>query len=76
MTSRISNCKQFSEKKSFRQNRIRQTDPHRFVLAASQHIHLHENPMPRQGFHDPDFFDLHFRRPDLLRLVGRLQLNV
>jgi len=63
-------------KKSFRQNRIRQTDPDRFVQIAAQHIHFHEQLMPFARFIQGDFFDLDFRRPDLLRLVGRFQLNV
>ena len=55
---------------------IRQADPHRFVQIAAQHIHFHEELMPFVRFFEPDAFDLDFRRPDLLRLVGRFQLNV
>ena len=55
---------------------VGQADPDRFVQVAPQHIHFHEQLMPFARFIQGDFFDLDLRRPDLLRLVGRLQLNV
>ena len=55
---------------------VGQPDPDRFVQIAPQHIHFHEQLMPFARFIQGDFFYLDFRRPDLLRFIGRLQLNV
>ena len=63
-------------KKSLRRDRMRQADPDRFVQIAPQHIHFHEQLMPFARFIQGELFDLDLRRPDLLRLIRRLQLNV